>query len=461
MKNYEIAVIGGGPAGYIAAIKAAQLGAKTVLFEKEVLGGTCLNRGCIPTKTYLKGAEIIRNMQMAAKYGIQSDESFSVDMKKAVANKNKIVKQLTGGVGALLKSNRIEVIYGEASLESEKEIRCGEEIYGAQKIILCSGSKVSRIPIPGIDHENVLTSDEILNIDRVPKRLAIIGGGVIGCEIAAAFHYYGSEITIIEALGSLVSQMDKDISEALENVFKKDNIRVLTSHAVEKIAHEASGSSVYCKNGTVVKADKILIAVGRKADFECLGKMKDKIKTENGKIVVDEFMRTNIPNIYAAGDVNGLNMLAHAAFKMGETAAKDAAGQKEKCHLKYVPSCIYTLPECAGVGLTEQNAAEVYGKENILIGKFPFSANGRALACGEADGFVKVIAEKKYKEVLGVYIFGAFAAEMISEAASLMASEVPADEIAEIIHAHPTCSEAFMEACADSLSQCMHLPAKI
>lgn len=458
MKCYGIAVIGGGPAGYVAAIKGAKLGVKVILFEKDVLGGTCLNRGCIPTKTYLKGAEIIHHIRTASKYGINGSTDFEMDMKKAVDNKNRVVKQLTQGVGVLLRSNQVDVVYGEAHLQTEHEILCNGQKYQAENIILCGGSKINRIPIPGIEEESVLTSDQILDIQEVPEHLAIIGGGVIGCELASVFKYYGSDVTIIEAEERILSQMDDGISKALTSAFTDQKINVRTGCSVEKILRRDNTSVVSCKDGQEIIADKILLSVGRVSDLSCLGKLKDLVKVEKGKIVVDDFMRTNIPNIYAAGDINGRSMLAHAAFKMGETAAENASGKDKKCMLSYVPGCIYTLPECAGVGMTEREAEKKYGDNGILIGQFPFLANGRALASGEGNGFVKVIVEKRYKEVLGVHIFGGIATEMISEATSLMEAEIPADEISEMIHAHPTFSEAFMEACGAAVGSCLHLP---
>jgi len=460
MKQYDVGVIGGGPAGYISAIKVAMLGGSVILFEKSVLGGTCLNRGCIPTKTYLKGAEMIHHIKTASKYGIVNDTDVYVDMKKAVANKNNVVRQLTGGVGSLLKSRGIKVIYGEAQIFSETSIICNDREYHVKNIILCGGSKANLIPIPGIDHENIVTSDEILDMEKLPKRLAIIGGGVIGCEIAAAFHYYGCEITIIEAEDRILPQMDEDISKALLKTLTERKMNVLTSHMVGKITHSSKESTIVCRNGKLVTADKILLSIGRVSDLSCLGSLKEKIMQDHGKVQVDEHMRTNISNIYAPGDINGRSMLAHAAFKMGETAAKNAMGMEASYKPDLVPSCIYTIPEAAGVGMTETAAIKKMGKKNISIGKFPFMANGRALASNESTGFVKVIIDNHYNELLGAHILGGLATEMISEAASLISSEIPADEIADIMHAHPTYSEAFMEACADALRECMHLPNK-
>ena len=458
--DYDVAVIGGGPAGYIAAIEAAMHGGKVIVFEKSVLGGTCLNRGCIPAKTYLNGAKYIRHIKDADTYGIKVDQTVSVDMKKAVANKKKVVKTLTDGVGALLRSHRIEVVYGEASLASKNEVVCDNKTYSANSILLCGGSKAGSIPIPGIDCKYVLKSDDILDLAEVPKRLAVIGGGVIGCEMATVFASYGSEVTVIEAMDRVLPMMDADVSRAVDKSLKELGIKVHTCCAVDKIEEKGKGCEITFNKTEKVEADYALLSIGRVADLSGLGKLAEEIATERGKIVVDEHMRTNIPNIYAPGDLNGKCMLAHAAFKMGETAAKNAMGIDAVCDLSRVPSAVFTLPECASVGMSEADAEKKLGKANILVGKFPFMANGRALASNERAGFVKVIADKRYKELLGVHMVGADAAEMIAEASSLMAAEIPVDEIADIIHAHPTCAEAFMEACADALKECKHLPKK-
>ena len=460
-KKFDVAVIGGGPAGYIAAIRAAQLGGCVILFEKDVLGGTCLNRGCIPTKTYLKTAEEMDVIRNAWSRGIINDPTVRVDMQMTVTYKDKVVRQLTSGVGALLKSNGVTVVYGTATMLSRTSIACGYNQYEASSTILCGGSKASVIPIPGIESKNVLLSDDILKLTEVPQALSIIGGGVIGCEMAAAFNGFGSKVTIIEALDRLVFNMDEDVSDAMLKQLKKSGITVFTGQKVERIADETDGRiTVFFGEDKSVTGDKLLLSIGRAADVECLGALKDEIKLERGKVVVDDYMRTNISNIYAAGDINGRFMLAHAAFKMGEVAAANAMGCSETCKLDAIPGCIYTMPEASGVGLTEAEAKLRLGENNVATGKFPFSANGRAIACGSTEGFVKVVVDKRYGELVGVHIVGSIAAEMISEATALIASEVPADMVAEIVHPHPTFSEAFMEACADAFKRCMHLPKK-
>lgn len=457
-EKYDVAVIGGGPAGYVAAIQAAMLGGNVVLFERDVVGGTCLNRGCIPTKTYVKTAEVIEQIHNAKKRGIINDPKTSVNMGEVVSNKNRVVKQLTGGVASLLKSRGVKVVNGSATLEDEHTIACGSEKYAAENILLCGGSMAGRIPIPGVDLPGVMTSDDILDLTDLPARLCVIGGGVIGCEIATAFAAFGSEVTIIEAEQRLIPMMDAELSGLMLQSLQKQGIRVMLAQQVSGI--EKTGSTLLVKNHEEnIECDKVLLSVGRKADLTCLGGLKDRIAMDRGYVKVSDDMRTSIANIYAPGDINGRSMLAHAAFKMGEAAAKNAMGHKETCDLKMVPSCVYTLPEASSVGLTEEEADAKY-PSGISVGRFPFMANGRALASGEATGMIKVIIDSKYGEILGVHMFGPTVTELIAEATALMVSEVTAHEVADTIHPHPTCSEAFMEACADALGRCIHLPKK-
>ena len=458
MAMYDIAVIGGGPAGYVAAIKGAQLGGKVILFEKDVVGGTCLNRGCIPTKTYVMTAEYIEHIKGGAARGIINDPKTSVNMEQVVKYKAGVVKQLTDGVAALLRSNGVDVVKGVAKMVGETKIECNGTVYEAKNTILCGGSKAGIIPFPGVENKNVVTSDGILELTELPAKLVIIGGGVIGCEVATAFANFGSEVTIVEMMPRLVANMDEEISKGIEKSLKKMGVKVLCNYKVEEIKDEA-GKTYVVANGEKLEASKILLSIGRVADLECLGTLADRIKQERGKVVVDEYMRTSIPNIYAPGDINGRIMLAHPAFKMGEAAAACCMGKNVKADLSKVPSCIYTLPGAASCGLTEAQAKEQYGAD-MMVGRFPFNGNGRALASGAGEGFVKVIAEKKYGEIVGVHMFGGDATEMISEASSLMAMEITVNEVADIIHSHPTFSEAFMEACADALGECIHLPAK-
>ncbi len=460
MKNgFDVAVIGGGPGGYVAAIKASQLGGSVVLFEKDAVGGTCLNRGCIPTKTYVKTAEYIKHIKNARARGIQIEVSqLGVNMVDVVANKNEVVKKLTTGVAGLLDSNQVKVIKGTAVLTKDGKVLCAGQSYEAKNIILAGGSKPRFLDIPGIESQGVLTSDTLLDLEEVPKSLVIIGGGVIGCEFATAFAAFGSEVTIIEFTDQLVKPMGKDIYKYLRKAIKTQGIKTVLNTAVESIERSEAGMLVVkTSDQKTITADKVLVATGRSADLECLGERSDEIAMDKTFVAVDCEMRTSIPNVFCIGDMNGQLQLAHAASKMGEIAAVNAMGGNEKVDLRYIANCLYTLPEAATVGLTEEAAKK---EHDIAVGSFSLQANGRALASGETDGFIKVIIEKKYGEILGVQMVAPVAAEMISEAALCMSMEITAHEVAATVHPHPAYSEAFMEACADALGKCIHLPRK-
>jgi len=457
--EYDVAIVGGGPAGYVAAIKAAQLGGKVVLFEKDTLGGTCLNRGCIPTKTYVKTAEYMEHIARASERGIVNDPKASVDMPGVVEYKNAVVAKLTGGVAYLLKSYGVTVIYGEAAAKSAYEVESGGAVYTAKTLILCGGSKPGIPKIPGIGHIAVLTSNEILDLSILPNDLVILGGGVIGCEIACAFSAFGTKVTIVEMLPELVAAMGKKVAGVIRGSLEAAGVTVFTDTMVSAIEDEG-GKPVVVAGDMRVKTDVVLVATGRDADLSCLGGLAEQVTVDRGKVVVNDMMETNIAGVYAAGDITGGMMLAHTAFKMAETAAENALGGDKKCRLNVIPSGLYTIPEAAAVGLDEEAAKEKAG-DRLAVGYFPLSANGRSLASGEPEGFVQVMTDTEYGEILGVRIVGADAIEMIAEPAALMAIEATVDEVADgIIHAHPTYSEAFMEACADALGSCIHLPKK-
>ena len=456
--EFDVVVIGGGPAGYVAAIRAAQVGGKVAVVEKSELGGTCLNRGCIPTKTFLKNTEIIEGIEMSSKRGIiLENEKFTVDMPKVVSLKNEIVKTLTNGVQGLLKSNSIKIFKGVGKINKDKDVVInGEEVLRTNKIILAGGSKVGSVNIPGIESKRVLTSDDILDLKELPKSLAVIGGGVVGVELGQAYLSFGSEVTVIEMMDRIVPGVDREASETLRKALEKKGMKILTSSKIKEIIDEGDKLRIKLEDKKDVVAEKALLSIGRVPDLEAVGELD--LEMERGKIKVDKYMETSVEGVYAPGDINGIKMLAHAAFRMGEVAAENAIlGNHREIKLETTPSAIYTIPEVGMVGLTEEEAKEKY---DINIGKFAFIGNGRALASGDATGFVKVIADKKYGEILGVHIVGQSAAEIINEASSLMAMEITVDEVIKTIHGHPTFSEALFEACADVLGEAIHLPKK-
>ncbi len=456
--EFDVVVIGGGPAGYVAAIRAAQVGGKVAVVEKSELGGTCLNRGCIPTKTFLKNTEIIEGIEMSSKRGIiLENEKFTIDMPKVISLKNEIVKTLTNGVQGLLKSNSIKIFKGVGKINKDKDVVInGEKVLRTNKIILAGGSKVGSVNIPGIESKRVLTSDDILDLKELPKSLAVIGGGVVGVELGQAYLSFGSEVTVIEMMDRIVPGVDREASETLRKALEKKGMKILTSSKIKEIIDEGDKLRIKLEDKEDVVAEKALLSIGRVPDLEAVGELD--LEMERGKIKVDKYMETSVKGVYAPGDINGIKMLAHAAFRMGEVAAENAIlGNHREIKLETTPSAIYTIPEVGMVGLTEEEAKEKY---DINVGKFAFVGNGRALASGDTTGFVKVIADKKYGEILGVHIVGQSAAEIINEASSLMAMEITVDEVIKTIHGHPTFSEALFEACADVLGEAIHLPKK-
>lgn len=467
----DIVVIGGGPAGYTAAIQAARMGASTVLIEKNTLGGTCLNRGCIPTKTYLKNVEILDYIRKAPERGIEfparGDFSPLLNREKNLSLKNKVVQKLVSGVKHLVSANKIKLIQGSASPESPGVVtvqgeNSRERITGKQ-IILCGGSLPAVPPIPGIDHPKVVTSDELLELPEIPKRLVIIGGGVIGVELSLIYNAFGSRVTICELDQKILPLLDRDLSAITQKMLLSRNIQITCGNAITEIKEDSSGSLQVRVGDKTLPCDMVLSAVGRKADFSSLGSLS--FSKERGCLSANDYLQTDIPGIYAAGDITGKKMLAHSAYRMGEIAAKNAVASlrnkplKKLC-LKYIPQTVYGPLESGSIGLTEAEARKLY-PGGINIGKFPLSANGLALSAGKTEGFLKVISDKKHREILGVHMAGMSASEIINEASALMTMEITAEEIIDIVHGHPTVGEAFTEAAADTLGEAFHLPPKL
>lgn len=456
----DILVIGGGPGGYVAAIKAAMLGAKVILIEKDTVGGTCLNRGCIPTKALLQCAEVFTQAKSSAPMGIMAAD-VKLDTKKVNAYKQNVVNTLVKGVEGLLGARKIKVVKGVASFENKnvvqvKTVDGKKERLSADNIIIAAGSEPFMPAIKGIDGKNVITSTEALEVDRLPAEMVVIGGGVIGMELGAAYSDFGVKITVIEAMERILPGIDEEIAGEYTRC-AEGKMDIHTGAMVESIEDDAGKKLVrYREKGEVkeVRAEKVLVCVGRKPDTKELCLEKIGVKEERGRIIVGDEFETNIEGVYCIGDANGKCMLAHAASAQGIYLAHKLTGTASGVNLDIVPSCIYTDPEIAGVGLTEQQAKEA--NIDYKVGRFVFRANGRSLVLGKTKGFVKIIGGAKYGEVLGIHIIGPYATELIAGCAVAMKLEACVEDIANTIHAHPTVSESIMEAAEGFLGGAIH-----
>jgi len=449
----DVIVIGGGPGGYVAAIRAAQLGAQVALVEREYLGGTCLNVGCIPTKVLLHTAELYEEILKSNIYGIKIDGNVSVDLNSLQKRKEEITSQLVNGVTGLLRLNNIEVIKGEASFRDKNTIDVKKEdgsviTLKADNFIIATGSKPFTPPIKGIDSEGVIDSTEALALKEIPKELVIIGGGVIGIEFATLFNSLGSKVTVLEMLPYILPPIDREISEIVKMKLSMEGINIHTSAQVTSIENNNGKLEVVAKVGNDelrVAGDKVLVSVGRRAVTEGLNLDAAGVKTSKKGIAVNNRLETNVKSIYAIGDVTGINMLAHVASEQGIVAAENIMGLHREMDYKAIPACIYTKPEIASVGITEEEAKKS-GIE-YKVGKFMLSNNGKALIANEVEGtMVKIIADTKYGEILGVHIYGPRATDLIMEGTLALRLEATVDEIVTSIHPHPTISESIKEA---------------
>lgn len=460
----KVVVIGGGPGGYVAAIRAAQLGAEVALVEKENLGGTCLNVGCIPTKALLHSAELYEEAKEGAKYGVIASD-VKVDFLKVQERKKAVTKQLVSGVKGLLASNKVKVVSGEASFISKDTIEVktekGTEKIKADKFIIATGSIPAKPPIPGIDSKQCIDSTGALELQEVPKSMVIVGGGVIGVEIATLYSAIGCKIVVIEMLDEILPMMDGELTKMIRAKLAKKGVEIYTSTKVMSFKDTGANVevTVEMKDGStkVFAGEKALISIGRRTNTATIGLEKAGIVNDRGRITVNDKMETNVPGIYAVGDCIGKIMLAHIASAQGEIAAENALGHNNVFDSKTNPSCVYTKPEFASVGLTEE-VAKAQGLDYI-VGKFPLAANGRAMIMGE-DGMIKIIAGKKYKEVLGAHILGPRATDLIGEMALAIGMEATIDEVIATIHAHPTVAEAIKEAALSVEKRAIHIPNK-
>ena len=465
----SVIVIGGGPGGYVAAIRAAQLGAKVTLIEKQYLGGTCLNVGCIPTKCLLHSAELVEDIKNQGKdIGVEVD-GVKVNFQQVIAHKNDISKKLTGGVAGLLKMNKVKKIDGEATFVGEKKLSVKKadgttEEMTADAIIVATGSVNSQPPIPGLkENPNCIDSTGALSLEKLPKTMVVIGGGVIGLELACAYAGFGTKITVVEAMDHMLPMLDGDLTKIGVAHMKKMGMEFNLECPVQSVEESPVGAKVVCKNkaGETVsfEAEKVLVAIGRKANTASLNLEAGKIDNDRGRIIVNDKMETNVPGVYAIGDcVLGHAQLAHTASAMGEVAAENIMGQEAHYDEKTNPTCVYIEPEAASVGLTEEQC-KAQGLE-YKVGKFPMSANGKALILNGGEGLVKIIAGKEFGEILGMHIIGPRATDLICEGALAIEGEMTLDEIIATIHSHPTVTETMREAALQAEKRAIHTSNK-
>ena len=459
--KYDVAVIGAGPGGYVAAIRAAQSGKTVALIEKNFLGGTCLNVGCIPTKTLLANTDVLHKVRMAKEFGITTG-AISFDYAQMKARKDKVVGDIRNSLGGLIKANKIEVIQGAAEFVSPKELKVtGEkkQIIKAEKIIIATGSEPFDVPSFPCDHKRILNSTSVLELTELPKSIAIIGGGYIGCEFASLFAELDVQVTIFEAMPSIVALQGKTISDSLTKAFQKKGIVLQTGVKVAGIDTTESGVTVRLEGGNHADFDLALIAVGRKVVSDNLGLKKAGVKTsDRGAIEVDEKMETNVPGIYAIGDVTGIAMLAHVASHQAIVAADNAVGNTSAMHYHAIPAVIFTHPEIATVGMTLEEAKEK--GYDAKVGSFPFQALGKAQAAMETDGFAQVIVDKKTNAILGAQVVGHEASALIAEMAIAINNELTLECVTETIHAHPTVAESWLEAALIAGDTPIHFPPR-
>lgn len=461
-QKFDVAVIGAGPGGYVAAIKASQMGRKVALIEKQSLGGTCLNVGCIPSKTLLSNAQLFKKFKRASDFGIEVDR-LSFNYQKMKERKDRVVEQIRNSLGGLLRSNGIAIFNGHAAFLSPNELKVrgvDNALIRAEKIIIATGSQPIDIPAFPCDHQLIHNSTSIFELTELPKSMCIIGGGYIGCEFASLFSELGVEITIIEAMSSIVAMQGNIISQHLSKAFTKQGITIKTNVSVKKIDKKKEGIVIHLSGGDLLESDMALVAVGRKLNVEGLGLEKAGLKTNaKGAIEVNEKLETTVSGIYAIGDITAIHMLAHVASHQGIVAAANACSQDARMHYRAVPAVIFTNPEIATVGLTKEQAIEE--SYEITVGNFPFQALGKTIATGETEGFAQVISDKQTGEILGAQVIGHEASNLIAEMALAINNELTLDCIMDTIHAHPTMAEGWLEASLLANETPIHFPPKI
>lgn len=442
MSQYDLAIIGSGPGGYVAGLYASRHKLKTCIIEKDSTGGTCLNRGCIPTKSLLYSASILKTIRDASIFGISASD-VNIDIGRMMSRKTDIVTRLRNGVETLLRAQKVDLIKGVGSVTGPNTISVtGRDPVTASNIIIASGSSVSGLPGIDIDGTDILSSDELLAIDKIPSSLVIIGGGVIGCEFASLFNALGSKVTIVEFMDRIIPTQSREASRKLETIFKKRGVDVLVASKAESVT-KGDLLTVSVSGGRLIKAGKVLVSIGRRPDINCIKGYSGRIKTESGRIVVDDQLRTGDKNIYAIGDCVRGPMLAHKASYDAMLACDNILGDVRKTDYSNIPNCIWTDPEIASVGMTEEDAKAKY--PDAKIAKFPFMASGKAFLMAKSEGFVKIVGTQEGL-ILGVEIFGEGACDLIAEAVLAKTAGINIKEWARSVHGHPTLSEVLQEA---------------
>lgn len=460
MFDYNAIIIGGGPGGYTCAIRIAQLGGKACVIENRDAGGTCLNRGCIPTKALLASTEVVSKFRKAKDFGIDVS-GFTPNFTAMMQRKDSIVKRLRMGVEYLLKNNGVEFIRGTAKITAPHQV---EVVQGSEKkslsaenIVVATGSVPAKIPGVECNASSVITSDELLFVPSLSKSLLIIGGGVIGCEFACIFSELGTSVTVVEMLEQILPTEDEEIASSFRKILEKRGIKIYTGTRVDTVDSQQPAVRSKLSNGEETETEKVLVCTGRKPNSAGLGLEDAGVKTEGARIITDEKMRTGVEGIYAIGDVTSRWLLAHVAMTEGTVAAENIMGRDSVMDYSAVPGCIFTSPEIGSVGLTEKKARE--SREDVVVGKFPFTASGKAMACAETEGFVKIVAGKN-GDVLGVHILGPQATNLVPEAVLAVKNGIKIKDVMSTIHAHPTLSEAVHEAVLDTAGEAIHIPAK-
>ena len=442
MTQYDLAIIGSGPGGYVGALYACRHKLKTCVIEKDLTGGTCLNRGCIPTKSLINSAGILKTVKDASLYGVEAS-GVRVDFGKMITRKNEVVTRLRTGIETLFRANKVDLIKGEAKVAGANTISVsGQNDLKAKYIIIASGSSVMDLPGISVDHHDILSSDDILDIKEIPQAIAIIGGGVIGCEFASLFNALGSKVTIVEFTDRLIPTQSREASKKLEMIFKRRGMDVLLSSKAESV-EKGNVLKLSVSGGKTIEAEKILVSIGRVPNIDCIKGVKCGVREDGGRIAVDDYLETGEKGIYAIGDCVAGPMLAHKASYDAMLACDNILGLKRKVDYSNIPNCIWTDPEIASVGLTEE---DVKAKcPDARIAKFPYLASGKALIIGKSEGFVKIIGDAK-GNILGVEILGEGASDLIAEAVLAKTANINIKDWARSVHGHPTLSEVIQEA---------------